>query len=165
MSKFDKVLESVSFCVEKSIYFISYPVVKTLDWVSLGWLKNQIDEREKFVEFLEDSHAAQREALNEYLRQNKALAIRLASYENNGETVTFKHRDWLNGEVSRLTVIVRELAERNESLNNDNAKLLVAGNAVAELLSVNKPKSRITKKDKEIKSIVSQWNEAARRWM
>ena len=89
MSKFDKILESVAFGVEKSIYFISYPVVKTLDWLALGWLRNQIDEREKFVEFLEDAHAAQREALNEYLRQNKALAIRLASYEKNGETVTF----------------------------------------------------------------------------
>jgi hypothetical protein len=164
MSKFDKVLETVAFGVERSISFISYPVVKTLDWIAVGWLRNQIDEREKFVEFLEDAHAAQREALNEYLRQNKALSIRLASYEKNGETVTFKHRDWLNGEVSRLTVIVRELAERNESLNNDNAKLLVAGNAVAELLSVNKPKSRLTKKDKEIKSIISQWNEAAVQW-
>ena len=66
--------------------------------------------------------------------------------------------------MSRLTVLVRELAERNESLNNDNAKLLVAGNAVAELVSVNKPKSRLTKKDKEIKSIVNQWNEAAVQW-
>lgn len=164
MSKFDKVLESVAFGVEKSIHFIAYPVVKTIDWLALGWLKNQIDEREKFVEFLEYAHASQREALNEYLKQNKALSIRLASYEKNGETVTFKHRDWLNGEVSRLTFIARELAERNESLNNDNAKLLVAGNAVAELVFVNKPKSRLTKKDKEIESIVSQWNEAARRW-
>jgi hypothetical protein len=164
MSKFNKALESVWFGVEKSISIISYPAVKTLDWLAIGWLKGQIDEQEKFVEFLEDALAAQREALSGCLSQNKALSVRLANYERNGETVTLKHRDWLNGEVSRLTLMVRELAERNESLNSDNAKLLFAGNSVAELVSVNKPKSRLTKKDKHIKSIVDQWNDASRLW-
>jgi uncharacterized coiled-coil protein SlyX len=164
MSKINNMLESLYSGVERTIYIVSYPVVKPLDWLANGWLKGQNAEREGYIKFLEDAMAAQRSALNEYIVQCNKLTERLEKFEKHGESLTLHHKQWLEGELVRVTKIVREVAERNESLNNDNAKLLFAGNAVAELISVNKPKSRLTKKDKHIKSVIDQWNDAARLW-
>ena len=164
MSKINNVLESLYSGVERTIYIVSYPVVKPLDWLASGWLKSQNAEREGYIKFLEDAMAAQRSALNEYIVQCNKLTERLEKFEKHGESLTLHHKQWLEGELVRVTKIIREMAERNESLNADNAKLLSAGNAVAELISVNKPKSRLTKKDKQIKSVIDQWNDSARLW-
>lgn len=165
MSKMQKVSEFLICGVEKTISIVSYPFIKSVDFLAEGWLKHELEDNRKFTEFLEDSLESQRHALNEYIRLNKALKERLDSFEKEGESMTLKHREWLNKEVERLTHLVRELAERNESLSESNSKLLVAGNAVAELVSVNKPKKRLTKKDKAIQLIIDNWNVAARRWM
>jgi hypothetical protein len=165
MSNFQKVSEFVVSGVEKTINVISYPFIKSIDFLAKGWLKYELEDNQKFTEFLENALASQRYALNEYISLNKALKERLDAFEKDGESMTLKHRDWLNSEVERLTVLVRELAERNESLNESNSKLLSAGNAVAELISINKPKKRLTKKDKATQEIIDNWNVVARRWM
>jgi hypothetical protein len=165
MNKTHKASEIFISAVEKTINVITYPFIKTIDWMAYGWLKYEIADMDKYADFLDESLETQRIALNDYIKQNKALSARLEQFEKEGETVTLKHRDWLNGEVARLTHLVRELSERNESLSNNNSQLLSAGNAVAELVSVNKPKKRLTKKDKETQSIISNWDKAARRWM
>lgn len=164
MSKLDNILNSLSSGVEKTIYIVSYPVVKTLDWMACGWLRNQIYEREGYVKFLEDAMVVQRSSLNEYIVQCNNLTARLEKYEKCGESMTLHHKQWLESELVRVTKIVRDLAERNESLNDDNAKLLASGNALAELLYVGKPKKKMTKKDKEIQSAVDQWNKNSRLW-
>jgi uncharacterized coiled-coil protein SlyX len=164
MSKLNNFLEHLYSGVEKTIYIVSCPIVKPLDFLAKNWLSKDNSEREGYIKFLEDAMAAQRSALNEYIVQCNKLTERLEKFEKHGESLTLHHKQWLEGEMVRLTKIVRELAERNESLNSDNAKLLFAGNAVAELISVNKPKSRLTKKDKHIKSVIDEWNDAARLW-
>jgi hypothetical protein len=164
MNKFDKFLENFSSAMEKFYYIVSYPFIKVLNKLALFWLRDEVIERETYVEFLEDAMKVQRNSLNEYIVQNKNLSIRLEKFEKDGDSMTLHHKQWLEGEIARLTKTVRELYERNESLNSDSAKMLSAGNAVAELIPVNKPKKRLTKKDMQIKSVIDQWNESAKRW-
>lgn len=164
MSKFEKAAEVFCNTVEKTLHIVSYPVVKPMDWLANFWLKTQIDEREGYIKFLEDSMVVQRSSLTEYIVQCNKLTERLEKFEKCGESMTLHHKQWLEGEIVRLTKIVRDVCDRNESLNGDNAKLLYAGNAVAELLYVGKPKKRMTKKDKEIQATINQWNEVARLW-
>lgn len=164
MSKIDNILERLYAGVEKTIYIVSCPVVKPLDWLAKGWLSKETSEREGYIKFLEDAMVVQRSSLNEYIVQCNNLTVRLEKYEKCGESMTLHHKQWLEAEVVRLTKTVRDVCERNESLNNDNAKLLASGNALAELLYVGKPKKRMTKKDKQIQSTVDQWNENSRLW-
>jgi hypothetical protein len=164
MSKIDKSLEFFYSGIEKTIYLLSYPVVKPLDWLAKIWTSKDILEREGYIKFLEDAMAVQRSSLNEYIIQCNNLTVRLEKYEKCGESMTLHHKQWLESEVARLTKTIRDICERNESLNNDNAKLLFAGNALAELIYVGKPKKRMTKKDKQIQSTIDQWNDTARLW-
>lgn len=164
MNKFDKFFYLICSGVEKTIYFVSYPVVKTLDWLSSLWMNRTIEEREGYIKFLEDSMVVQRSSLTEYIVQCNKLTARLERYEKCGESMTLHHKEWLEGEVVRLTKTVRDVCERNESLNNDNAKLLSTGNNLANFLYIGKPKKRLTKKDKEVQKAVDEWNESARQW-
>lgn len=164
MSRFERFADALNSGIEKTIYVVSYPVVKPLDWLAEGWLKHKTQEREGYIKFLEDAMFVQRSSLNEYIVQCNKLNYRLEKYEKCGESMTLHHKEWLESEVVRLTKTVRDVCERNESLNNDNAKLLAAGNSLAELLYVGKPKKRMTKKDKEIQSTIDKWNDTARLW-
>lgn len=164
MSKFDNFLEGLYSGIEKTIYVVSYPVVKPIDWAAECWLKHKTQEREGYIKFLEDAMVVQRASLNEYIVQCNSLTNRLEKYEKCGESMTLHHKQWLESEIVRLTKTIRDVCERNESLNNDNSKLLFAGNSLAELLYVGKPKKRMTKKDKQIQSTIDQWNDTARLW-
>lgn len=164
MTKLDNFLNCLYSGVEKTIFVVSYPVIKPLDWLAKVWTGKEVSEREGYIKFLEDSMVVQRSSLNEYIVQCNKLTARLEKYEKCGESMTLHHKQWLEAEVVRLTKTVRDVCERNESLNNDNAKLLFAGNSLAELLYVGKPKKRMTKKDKQIQSTIDQWNDTARLW-
>lgn len=149
------------YVIEGVICLFTEPFVIALDWLAKQWLSKEIKDKENFTEFLETALADQRISLSKYISENKALSERLSKYEKYGEHATHKHTEWLNSEIARLAGIVRQVSNNNEALHNDNMEMRVAGNELAELLANNKPKKRLTKKDKEVQKAVENWNKAS----
>ena len=157
-----KASEAICSFVEGAISFFTSPVISSIDWMAKKWLKYEISEKDAYANFLEDALAAQREALSQYIRENRTILERLEKFEKNGEHTTLKHFDWLNSEVARLSNLIKEVQERNENLSHSNSKLVSAGNELAEIVANNKPKKKLNKKDKEIISAISRWNESVK---
>lgn len=148
--------------VEATLGFFFKPPVKALDWLARKWLKHELIEKEEFSQFLETSMAEQRSAMLRYISENKALSERLSQYEKFGEENMLKQKEWLAKESRRVSELLNEQMENNEKLNLSNAKMRVAGDAMAELIAINKPKRRLTKKDKQIQSVIEDWNKNSR---
>lgn len=149
------------YVIEGVICFFTEPFVNALDWLARQWLRGELMDKDNFSDFLEKSLAEQRTSLVKYISENKALTERLSKYEKYGEHTTHKHTEWLNSEVARLAGLVRQVSNNNEALHKDNMEMRVAGNELAEMLANNKPKKRLTKRDKEIQKAINKWNEVS----
>lgn len=149
-------------CIEKTVDFIIYPPTRCLDWMARKWISHEINDKDSFIDFLESSLAEQRISLLKYIDENKRLSERLSKYEKYGEQNLIMQTEWLAKETSRINSILTEKIEENEKLNNSNAKMRAAGDALAEAIADNKPKRHLTKKDKMIKKAVDDWNKNSR---
>lgn len=169
MKKFiERSWEKTTYLIERSYCFVFSPITRFFDWSARGWLANEIAEQKQWCIFLETSMAEQRLTISRYINDNKSLLERLSKYESNDYNST-KERIESKEEVIRLTNLLRETQNslreaqiNNESLNDVNAKMRVAGNQVAEAVSINKPKKRFTKKDKELQIAIDNWNKNSR---
>lgn len=149
-------------CVEKTVDFIIKPPASALDWMAKKWISHEIKEKDSFIQFLETALAEQRLSLTKYIKENQAISERLKKYEKYGEENIIKQTEWLSKETSRINGLLHEQAENVEKLNESNAKMLAAGDALAELVALNKPKRHLTKKDKMIQKAVQDWNKNSR---
>ena len=149
-------------CIEKTVDFIIKPPASALDWMAKKWISREIKEKDSFIQFLETALAEQRISLLKYIKENQTISERLNKYEKYGEENIIKQTEWLTKEVSRINGLLHEQAENVEKLNESNAKMLAAGDALAELVALNKPKRHLTKKDKMIQKAVQDWNKNSR---
>jgi hypothetical protein len=149
-------------CIERVVDFIIYPPAKCLDWMARKWIGHEIAERDSFITFLETALAEQRSSIAKYIKENNALSERLEKYEKYGEDNLILQKEWLAKESNRINSLLSEQIQNNEKLNESNAKMRAAGDAVAELVALNKPKKHLTKKDKQIQKAVDDWNKNSR---
>lgn len=165
MKKFiERFWETSTYLIERGYSIVFSPITKFFDWAARGWLANEIAEQKQWCIFLETSMAEQRLTISRYINENKSLSERLSKHESTDYNST-KERLESKEEITRLTNllrhtqnVLRETQINNESLNDINAKMRVAGNQVAESVSINKPKKRFTKKDKELQAAIDNWN-------
>lgn len=153
---------SFSYGVERVINKVISPPAKGLDWLAKKWLAQEVEDSRAFIEFLETALADQRSSITMYIKENKALADRLSKYEKNSEENLLMQTEFLSKETRRINALLIEQIQNNEKLNDSNAKMRAAGDALAELVVLNKPKKSISKKDKQIQKAVDDWNKNSR---
>lgn len=161
IEKLKKAGTAFAYGVQSFTHTVTSPPVKALDWLAEKWLGRE-DEKDSFINFLEVALAEQRSSITMYIKENKALADRLNKYEKNSEENLVMQTEFLAKEARRINALLLEQIQNNEKLNDSNAKMRAAGDAIAELVALNKPKRNISKKDKQIQKAVEDWNKNSR---
>ena len=142
--------------------FVIYLPSQGIEWLARKWLSEEVGEKDTFIQFLECGLAEQRLSIARYIQENKKLSERLMRHEKHGAEDLESQVQWLSKEASRTNTLLKEKFEDNEKLHNMNAKMRVAGDLIAEIVAKNKPKKYLTKKDKETKKAIDEWNRNSR---
>lgn len=146
-----------AYGVESFTHTVISPPAKAIDWLAKKWIGQEIEEKDSFIKFLECSLAEQRLAIVRYIQQNKALGERLSK-----EGLLITKELLANSAARQAQLLLVEQNQNNEKLNYSNAKMRAAGDALAELIVLNKPKKRLTNKDKQIQKAIDDWNKNSR---
>jgi hypothetical protein len=157
IEKIKKAGTAFAYGVESFTYTVLSPPAKALDWLAKKWIGQEIEEKDSFIKFLESSLAEQRLSIARYIQQNKVLTERLSR-----EGLLITKELLANSAARQAQLLLVEQNQNNEKLNESNAKMRAAGDALAELVALNKPKKHVSKKDRDLQKAIDDWNKNSR---